>query len=201
MLALRHQYTYIDTGAMYRAVSLYALRNGFFDGEVLDTKALIAKLPEIHISFCNQRICLNGEEVEQEIRGMAVSNVVSIVAAVPEVRSEMVRLQREIGKGKGVVLDGRDIGTVVFPNAELKIFLTADASVRARRRYEELLAKGQTASFEEILHNVKMRDQMDLNRETSPLRQAADAIVLDNSEMTVDEQDEWAEKQFYNATH
>lgn len=200
-LALRHQYTYIDTGAMYRAVALYALRNGFFKADTLDKDALIKNLPDIHISFCNQRICLNGEDVESEIRGLTVSNVVSIVATVPEVRSEMVRLQREIGGSKGVVLDGRDIGTVVFPDAELKIFLTADVRVRAQRRYDELMAKGQPASFEEILHNVEMRDQMDLTRETSPLRKADDAIVLDNSYLTMQQQDEWVEKHFNDATH
>lgn len=196
-LAKQLAFTYIDTGAMYRAVALFALRNRLIvDGEI-DLEALKDSLKDVKISFCSPNadgkadICLNGENVEKEIRGMEVSNTVSIVAQVPEVREKMIDLQREIANGCDVVMDGRDIGTVVFPHADLKIFVMADAGIRAKRRYDELLAKGENASLEEIRKNIEMRDQMDLTRPISPLRQAEDAIVLDNGLMTIEEQNAW----------
>lgn len=196
-LAKQLAFTYIDTGAMYRAVALFALRNRLIvDGEI-NLEALKVSLKDVKISFCSPNadgkadICLNGENVEKEIRGMEVSNTVSIVAQVPEVREKMIDLQREIANGCDVVMDGRDIGTVVFPHADLKIFVMADAAVRAKRRYDELLAKGENASLEEIRKNIEMRDQMDLTRPISPLRQAEDAIVLDNGLMTIEEQNAW----------
>lgn len=196
-LAKQLAFTYIDTGAMYRAVALFALRNRLIvDGEI-NLEALKDSLKDVKISFCSPNadgkadICLNGENVEKEIRGMEVSNTVSIVAQVPEVREKMIDLQREIANGCDVVMDGRDIGTVVFPHADLKIFVMADAGIRAKRRYDELLTKGENASLEEIRKNIEMRDQMDLNRPISPLRQAEDAIVLDNGLMTIEEQNAW----------
>ena len=203
-LARRHGYIYIDTGAMYRAVALHALRNGCFADGCLKADALLPLLGGLRIDFCHEgpaagHILLNGEDVEKEIRGLEVSNAVSPVAAVPEVRTAMVALQRQIAGGRGVVMDGRDIGTVVFPDAELKIFVTAEASVRAQRRFAELQAKGQPAAYEDILRNVEMRDRIDTERSVSPLRPAADAIILDNSHMTLQEQDEWAEKHFHEA--
>lgn len=196
-LAKQLAFTYIDTGAMYRAVALFALRNHLIvDGEI-NLEALKDSLKDVKISFCSPNadgkadICLNGENVEKEIRGMEVSNTVSIVAQVPEVREKMIDLQREIASGCDVVMDGRDIGTVVFPHADLKIFVMADAAVRAKRRYDELLAKGENASLEEIRKNIEMRDQMDLTRPISPLRQAEDALVLDNGLMTIEEQNAW----------
>lgn len=196
-LAKQLAFTYIDTGAMYRAVALFALRNRLIvDGEI-NLEALKISLKDVKISFCSPNadgkadICLNGENVEKEIRGMEVSNTVSIVAQVPEVREKMIDLQREIANGCDVVMDGRDIGTVVFPHADLKIFVMADAAVRAKRRYDELLAKGENASLEEIRKNIEMRDQMDLTRPISPLRQAEDALVLDNGLMTIEEQNAW----------
>lgn len=196
-LAKQLAFTYIDTGAMYRAVALFALRNHLIvDGEI-NLEALKVSLKDVKISFCSPNadgkadICLNGNNVEKEIRGMEVSNTVSIVAQVPEVREKMIDLQREIAKGCDVVMDGRDIGTVVFPHADLKIFVMADAGIRAKRRYDELLAKGENASLEEIRKNIEMRDQMDLTRPISPLRQAEDALVLDNGLMTIEEQNAW----------
>lgn len=196
-LAKQLAFTYIDTGAMYRAVTLFALRNHLIvDGEI-NLEALKISLKDVKISFCSPNadgkadICLNGENVEKEIRGMEVSNTVSIVAQVPEVREKMIDLQREIANGCDVVMDGRDIGTVVFPHADLKIFVMADAGIRAKRRYDELLAKGENASLEEIRKNIEMRDQMDLTRPISPLRQAEDALVLDNGLMTIEEQNAW----------
>ncbi|MDD2560653.1 MAG: (d)CMP kinase [Bacteroidales bacterium] len=205
-LAKKHAYLYIDSGAMYRAVALYCLRKGWIRASGLDQAALSAGLKDIKISFCSTggklpRICLNGDEVENEIRGMEVSGVVSLVSAVPEVRSYLVDIQRSLAKDKGVVMDGRDIGTAVFPEAELKIFLTADASVRAKRRYLELKDKGMDASYEEILHNIEMRDKMDLNRKASPLRKADDAIELDNGQMSPEEQDAWLETRFNEAVY
>lgn len=205
-LAKKHAYLYIDSGAMYRAVALYCLRKGWIRASGLDQAALSACLKDIKISFCSTggelpRICLNDEEVENEIRGMEVSGVVSLVSAVPEVRSYLVDIQRSLAKDKGVVMDGRDIGTAVFPEAELKIFLTADASVRAKRRYLELKDKGMDASYEEILHNIEMRDKMDLNRKASPLRKADDAIELDNGQMSPEEQDAWLETRFNEAVY
>jgi len=185
-------YIYVDTGAMYRTIALYALRNGFVDGEKLDKDGLIANLKNIVVSFgADGGALLNGENVESEIRGMRVSNCVSYVSAIPEVRRHLVELQRIMGRSGGIVMDGRDIGTVVFPNAELKFFVTADASVRAQRRYDELKAKGQQADYSEILENVKKRDHLDETREESPLRKADDALVLDNSNMSISEQNAW----------
>ncbi|MCB0400950.1 MAG: (d)CMP kinase [Flavobacteriales bacterium] len=187
-------YIYIDTGAMYRAVTLYALRNGMLDNHDLNEAALIAALPEIKVSFSynsdlnRSETCLNGENVEQEIRGIEVSNHVSKVAKIKEVRAKMVDLQREMGQQKGLVMDGRDIGTVVFPQAELKIFMTADYKIRARRRFDELQAKGDSTSYEEVLANITNRDMDDTSRTENPLIKADDAVVIDNSEITPEEQ-------------
>lgn len=197
-LAKEIGYVYVDTGAMYRSVTLYALRHQLFlqDGKV-DTEGLLREMPNIHISFklnteTGRPDCyLNGELVEKEIRTLEVSNHVSPIAAIPFVREALVRQQQEMGEGKGIVMDGRDIGTTVFPNAELKIFVTADAQVRAQRRYDELKAKQMPADFDEILKNVEERDYIDTHREVSPLRKAEDALVLDNSHMTIPEQQEW----------
>jgi cytidylate kinase len=191
-------YIYIDTGAMYRAVTLYALRNGFFKSGELDEKALIANLKNINVAFKynsnlnSSETCLNNENVEQEIRGIEVSNHVSKVARVKEVRSKMVDLQREMGNEKGLVMDGRDIGSVVFPNAELKIFMTADYEIRAKRRFDELKAKGDNTSYEDVLANINSRDMDDTSRTENPLIKAEDAIVIDNSNITQQEQLELA---------
>jgi len=210
-LARRIGYVYVDTGAMYRAVTLFALRNGIFkevreEGqvvrEVIDEEALRRQMENIRISFKfnpetgRPDTYLNGELVEREIRTLEVSNHVSPIAAVPFVRADMVAQQQRMGEEKGIVMDGRDIGTTVFPQAELKIFVTASAQVRAQRRYDELKAKGMEADFDEILHNVEERDYIDSHRETSPLRQADDALVLDNSHMTIPEQNEWLMARF-----
>ena len=202
-LAKEIGYIYIDSGAMYRAVTLYCLNNGLFDEDnKIDTKKLEKSMPNIKISFQlnpeTQRpdTYLNGERVENKIRNMEVSSRVSPVAALGFVREALVRLQQEMGKKKGIVMDGRDIGTAVFPDAELKIFVTASAEIRAQRRYDELKAKGQEASFDEILHNVKERDHIDQTREISPLKQAEDALLLDNSTMTIAEQKQWLKNQF-----
>lgn len=186
-------YIYVDTGAMYRAIALYALRSGFVseDGKV-DKEGLIANLKNIMVGFSSDgSAMLNGENVESEIRGMRVSNCVSYISAIPEVRRHLVELQRIMGRNGGVVMDGRDIGTVVFPNAELKLFVTAEAGIRAQRRFDELKAKGQPACYDEILENVKKRDYLDETREESPLRKADDAIVLDNGNMSISEQNAW----------
>ena len=204
-LAREVGYIYIDSGAMYRAVTLYCLENGLFTNESIDTERLESAMPDIHISFElnpeTQRpmTFLNGQNVEDRIRTMEVSNRVSPVAALPFVRKALVELQQEMGHAKGIVMDGRDIGTAVFPDAELKIFVTASAEIRAQRRYDELKAKGQEASFEEILTNVKERDYIDQNREVSPLRQAEDALLLDNSNMTIEEQKQWLAARFAEA--
>lgn len=197
-LAKELGYIYVDTGAMYRMVTLYCMRNGLFDanGEVL-TDQLRERMPEIGVAFkFNEETgrpdaYLNGERVEDTIRSIKVSNNVSKVAAIPFVREAMVEQQRLMGKEKGVVMDGRDIGTTVFPDAELKVFVTASAEVRARRRYDELKAKGMEADYDDILQNVQERDYMDSHREVSPLRQADDALLLDNSDMTIPEQKQW----------
>lgn len=202
-LAREVGYVYIDTGAMYRAVTLFALRRGLFrpDGG-LDTARLEALMPEVHVSFRLDagtglpQTLLNGENVEAEIRGMEVSSRVSPVAALPFVRAALTLQQQEMGRGKGIVMDGRDIGTVVFPDAELKIFVTASDEVRARRRCDELAAKGQPADFEEVLANVRERDYIDSHREVAPLRQAPDALVLDNSLLTREEQQAWLNERF-----
>lgn len=189
-------YAYIDTGAMYRAVTLYCLRNGLFDGDRLDTERLEAALPDINITFGvdadgKTQTMLNGEVVEQEIRRMEVSSKVSIVAAVGGVRRALVKQQQAMGKQKGIVMDGRDIGTVVFPDAEMKVYVDASPETRARRRYEELRAKGDCVTYEDVLANVCERDRIDTTRAESPLRKADDAVVLDNSNMTIAEQDKW----------
>lgn len=189
-------YAYIDTGAMYRAVTLYCLRNGLFDGDRLDTERLEAALPDINITFGvdadgKTQTMLNGEVVEQEIRRMEVSSKVSIVAAVGSVRRALVKQQQAMGKQKGIVMDGRDIGTVVFPDAEMKVYVDASPETRARRRYEELRTKGDSVTYEDVLANVCERDRIDTTRAESPLRKADDAVVLDNSNMTIAEQDKW----------
>ena len=196
-------YVYVDTGAMYRAVTLFALRNNLFEEDgAVKVDELEKRMDEIKISFKfnteTQRpdTYLNGELVEKEIRGMEVSNHVSPIAAIGFVREAMVAQQQRMGKKGGIVMDGRDIGTVVFPNAELKVFVTATAEVRAQRRYDELKGKGQEADYEEILKNVQERDYIDSHREVSPLRQAEDALLLDNSNMTIPEQNEWLLKQY-----
>lgn len=205
-LARRIGYVYIDTGAMYRAVTLFAMRHNLIVNGQVDAAKLQEEMGNIHISLRlnpeTQRpdTYLNGECVEREIRTMEVSRHVSLIAALPFVRSAMVEMQREMGKEKGVVMDGRDIGTVVFPHAELKIFVTASAEVRAQRRYDELTAKGEKCNYEEILENVKERDRIDSTRETSPLRQAEDAIVLDNTHMTIPEQENWLMEEYKKRT-
>lgn len=197
-LAKRIGYIYVDTGAMYRSVTLFALRNGLFnEDDSINVDELEKRMDEINISFkLNEETgkpdtYLNGELVEKEIRSMEVSNRVSPIAAIPFVRTAMVAQQQKMGKEKGIVMDGRDIGTVVFPDAELKVFVTASAEVRAQRRFDELKAKGMEADFDEILKNVQERDYVDSHREVSPLKQADDAIVLDNSYMTIEEQNKW----------
>lgn len=195
-------YTYIDTGAMYRAVTLYALRHQLFAGDQIDEAALQAALPALEIAFRmnaesgRSGTYLNGENVEKEIRGMEVANHVSPVAALGFVRKALVAKQQAMGKEKGIVMDGRDIGTVVFPEAELKLFVTASPEVRAQRRVDELKAKGMPASYEEVLANVKQRDFIDSTRAESPLRQAPDAVVLDNSHMSLAEQKQWILAQY-----
>tara|TARA_Y100001954_G_scaffold27292_1_gene24586 strand:- start:4309 stop:4998 length:690 start_codon:yes stop_codon:yes gene_type:complete len=189
-------YTYIDSGAMYRAVTLYALRFGYVSDSVVKVDQLVTKLPEINISFVltddsNSEICLNGEKVETEIRGMQVSNCVSQVSAIPQVREMLVAQQQLMGKNKAVVMDGRDIGSVVFPNAELKLFMTASEDIRAQRRYHELIAKGSEVSIEEVKVNLSKRDYIDSHRDTAPLIQTNDSIVLDNSNLSQKEQLDW----------
>ena len=196
-IAARLGYIFIDTGAMYRAVTLYSLEHGaVVDGEVQQDK-VVELLPQIEISFRFNAergasdIYVNGVEVEQKIRSIEVSNLVSKISSIAQVREKLVAMQQRMGQERGVVMDGRDIGTVVFPDAELKIYMTADPAVRAQRRYDELTAKGDDVTLEEILENVISRDHADMNREISPLRQAEDAIVLDNSHMSVEEQMAW----------
>ena len=204
-LARKIGYVYIDSGAMYRAVTLYCIEQGLFDGGVLQVDVLHQRIDDIDISVTlnpdtgRPETLLNGRNVEREIRNMAVSDKVSYVAAVGFVRSKLVALQQALGKEKGIVMDGRDIGTVVFPDAELKIFLTASPEVRARRRVDELRAKGQEVSFDEVLHNVKERDRIDETRSVDPLRRADDAILLDNSYMTLAQQDAWLMQQYRQA--
>lgn len=195
-LARELGYTYIDTGAMYRAVTLFAMRKGLFaeDGTI-DTETLQGLMGEVSIAQKNIEgktiTFLNGEDVEKEIRSLEVSSHVSPIAALPFVREKMVEQQRQMGREGGIVMDGRDIGTVVFPNAELKIFVTASAEVRAQRRYKELIEKGMPASYEDILKNVTERDYIDSHRAVSPLRPADDAVILDNSNLTIAEQKQW----------
>ncbi len=205
-LAREVGYIYVDTGAMYRSVTLFALRNGLFNADgTIQTAELEARMPDIHIAFqLNEQTgrpdtYLNGECVEKEIRTLEVSNHVSPIAALSFVREALVAQQQQMGRDKGVVMDGRDIGTVVFPNAELKIFVTASAEVRAQRRYDELQQKGMPADFDAILKNVQERDYIDSHREVSPLRKADDAIELDNSHLTIAEQKQWLMEQFQKA--
>jgi cytidylate kinase len=199
LLAARLGYIFIDTGAMYRAVTLYGIEHGAIRNGVPDRERLVGMLGEIDITFrfnpARQAsdIYVRGECVEEKIRGIEVSAAVSSVSSIPEVRRKLVAMQQQMGKDKGVVMDGRDIGTVVFPDAELKLFMTADPGVRARRRYEELRARGEDVSLEEIERNIRERDRADQEREVSPLRKAADAVVLDNSGMTLAQQMEWIE--------
>lgn len=206
-LARRVGYVYVDSGAMYRAVTLYAIRHGLThpDGTV-DAAGIVKALPEIKISFRPagddgvQHTLLNGEDVEKEIRGMEVSGLVSPVAVIPEVRERLVSLQQDFGREKGIVMDGRDIGTTVFPDAELKVFVCASPEERAKRRLLELRQKGSGVSYEEVLRNVEERDRIDTTREVSPLRKAGDAIELDNGAMTPDQQMDWLINRFNEAT-
>ncbi|NDV78308.1 (d)CMP kinase [Dysgonomonas sp. 511] len=200
-------YIYIDSGAMYRAVTLYCIMHRLFDNDKnLDEGRLHNEINNIKIDFhLNSEglpeTYLNGENVEAKIRSMEVSGLVSRVSAIPFVRHAMVALQQEMGKAKGIVMDGRDIGTVVFPEAEMKVFVTADADIRAQRRYDELKSKGDTkTTYEEVLENLKARDHMDQTREEAPLRQADDALVLDNSHMTIDQQMQWLIDKFKQIT-
>ncbi|MDR1119497.1 MAG: (d)CMP kinase [Dysgonamonadaceae bacterium] len=198
-------YIYIDTGAMYRAVTLYCLQQGLFEGNTLHEERLRQEMDNLRISFQlnlqtgRPDTYLNGKMVEKEIRSMEVSNKVSPVSALGFVRKAMVAQQQAMGREKGIVMDGRDIGTVVFPQAELKIFVTASPEIRAQRRLKELMARGEQATYEEVFQNVVTRDHLDSTREESPLRQAANAIVLDNSAMSVGEQREWLLEQYRKA--
>lgn len=193
-LAKKLGYIYIDTGAMYRAVTLALLRKGFITNGKIDEEGAIAYLNQINISFQYNaekgisETMLNGANVEAEIRGMEVSKAVSSVSAIQEVRAKLVQIQKELGKQRGVVMDGRDIGTEVFPDAELKIFVTADPEIRAKRRYDELVGKGHEVSMEEVRQNLEERDHLDQTRTVSPLRQANDAVVLDNTGLSLKDQ-------------
>lgn len=197
VLARNIGYTYIDSGAMYRAVTLYCLEKGLIDGNRVDTATLEKDMPGIKISFKvnpdtgTSETILNGTNVEKEIREMRVSAKVSIISAIPFVRHALVKQQQEFGKAKGIVMDGRDIGTTVFPDAEMKVFVNASPETRAKRRFEELKAKGADIQYEDVLQNVCERDHTDQTRTESPLRKADDAVVLDNSNMTVEEQNNW----------
>ena len=202
-LAKKIGYTYIDTGAMYRAVTLYAMRRGFIGPNGIDEESLRKELPQINISFGHengqQYTILNGENVERQIRGMEVSGNVSPISAIGFVREAMVKLQREMGKSGAIIMDGRDIGTTVFPNAQLKVFVTASDEIRAQRRFDELKMKGENPVYEDVLKNVRERDYIDSHRAVSPLRKADDAIVLDNSDMSIEEQDKWLMEQYLKA--
>lgn len=199
-------YRYIDSGAMYRAVTLFALEANYIDANGnIDKKALTDALPHIHIDFepqadGSQHTMLNGVDVESEIRRLRVSNAVSPIAAIPEVRHALVTMQKKLGEARGIVMDGRDIGTVVFPDAELKIYVDASAETRAQRRFKEMVEKGAQVSYEDVLANVVHRDHIDTTREESPLRRADDAIALDNSNMSLEEQDAWLLDQFNRVT-
>jgi len=207
MLAKEVGYIYVDTGAMYRAVTLFAMRNGMIapNGDV-NRDALKAKMDALHVEFKlnpqtgKAETYLNGENVEHEIRGMEVSAHVSAIAAIDFVRTALVAQQQRMGHDKGIVMDGRDIGTVVFPDAELKVFVTASAEIRAQRRFDELVGKGMKANYDEILHNVQERDYIDSHREVSPLRKAEDAIELDNGQLTIAEQLQWLMDKFREKT-
>lgn len=196
-------YTYIDTGAMYRSVALFCLRHGLITDGKVDVERLLPILPDINISFKiedgKQITYLNGENVENEIRGLEVSNNVSLVAAIAEVRHAMVCLQQEMGKNKGVVMDGRDIGTVVLPDAEIKLYVTTSPEIRAKRRFDEMRAKGDTSvTLDDIIANVRMRDHLDTTRKESPLRKADDAVEVDSGKFaTAEEQIAWAVDYFH----
>lgn len=194
-LAKEIGYRYIDSGAMYRAVTLYAMRNNLIIEGIVDKDSLVNTLPTIDIDFSvtseGQHTLLNGEDVENQIRTLDVSNNVSQVAAIPAVRHALVAMQQKFGDSKGIVMDGRDIGTTVFPNAEMKVFVNASAETRAQRRFQELAAKGMTATYEEVLANVQYRDHIDETREESPLKRADDAVCLDNSNMSIEQQNQW----------
>ena len=200
LIAKDLNYIFIDTGAMYRAVTLYCMRDNYITPDGLNTVAIISKIREIHIDFIfnpdlnEYETFLNSENVEREIRNMDVTAYVSRISQISEVRERMVELQRQIGVSKGIVMDGRDIGTVVFPDADIKIFMTASADIRAKRRYDELKEKGINIDFEEVKRSIIARDIADENRDISPLRRADDAIILDNSRMTVGEQMQWIKK-------
>ena len=206
-LAKEVGYIYIDSGAMYRAVTLYSMENGIFEGESIDRERLRRELERVNISFRfnpetgRPDTYLNGVNVESRIRTMAVSAKVSPISALDFVREAMVAQQQAMGREKGIVMDGRDIGTTVFPNAELKVFVTASPEIRAQRRFEELKAKGQEADFDEILANVKQRDDIDQHREVSPLRKADDALLLDNTNLTIEQQKAWLMERFREAVN
>ncbi len=206
-LAKKIGYVYVDSGAMYRATTLYAIRHGMTDKDKgVDTEALIKALPLINITFSitpdeTQHTILNGEDVEKEIRGMEVSSWVSPVAVIPEVRHYLVELQQQYGKDKGIVMDGRDIGTTVFPDAEMKVFVQASPEVRAKRRYDELIEKGTPSDYDAVLANIKERDHIDTTRKESPLRKADDAFVLDNDNLSREEQMEVLVNLFEEKTH
>lgn len=199
-IAKRLEYRYIDSGAMYRAVTLFCINNNLFDSENPNLKELLRALPQIDISFQynpqlrESEIMLNGQLVEKAIRTPEVARKVSIISKIPEVRTRLVEIQRKLGEKGGIVMDGRDIGTVVFPNADLKIFLTASPEIRAQRRFKELKDKGIEITFDEVLTNILERDHIDSTRAMSPLRKAPDALLLDNSHMTVEQQMEWFDK-------
>jgi cytidylate kinase len=203
-LAKQIAYTYIDSGAMYRAVTLYCIEKNLFSGELLDTETLRKEIDNIHITFKKNDATgssdtyLNGRNVEKQIRTMEVAGKVSLVAAIGFVRVALVGQQQILGRDKGIVMDGRDIGTVVFPNAELKIFVTASPLIRAQRRLEELIAKGENTGLEKVLQNIEKRDYIDSTRKDGPLRKAEDALLLDNSNMTREEQNQWLIKLFYD---
>lgn len=201
-LARRVGYVYVDSGAMYRAVTLFALRNGLIEDGKVNRDELVNALDDIHISFAPagadgvQHTLLNGEDVEREIRDMSVSSMVSPVAEIPEVRRRLTAIQKEFGLHKGIVMDGRDIGTSVFPDAEMKVFVNASAEERARRRFRELEEKGEKADFDRVYQNIRERDHIDTTREVSPLRRADDAVELDNGQMTPAQQMEWLMRLF-----
>ncbi len=200
-LATSIDYIYVDTGAMYRAVTWYCIENNIVQNDVLAVDKLVSLMPNIYVEFYRTgdgsvHTKLNGKDVEKEIRGMLVSQYVSKVSALRFVREAMVTLQQKMGEQKGIVMDGRDIGTVVFPQAELKIFVTADARIRAKRRYDELIAKGEVVCFDDILANIRERDFLDETREESPLRKAPDALVLDNGVLSMEEQNTWLMNQY-----
>ncbi|KGN82442.1 cytidylate kinase [Porphyromonas cangingivalis] len=204
VLAKRIGYTYIDTGAMYRGVTLFSIQNNLWDGDKPLVDEIVRRLDDITLRFKTDggenRLLLNGEDVEDQIRGMEVSNKVSPISTIAEVRAFLVKQQQEMATEKGVVMDGRDIGTVVLPDAELKVFVTASAKVRAQRRYDELRALGKEVTYDEVYQNVVTRDCIDSTREASPLKQAEDAVLLDNSDLTRDEQNEILYRMFVEKT-